>query len=111
MTSNYQNLFSVEPTESCPYCGETCHADFVDNGFGPYAVQCGPYHCDGCGASEVGPEGGGDEATGWYPPDSGQVSPYANTVNGVLVDHVTAKVMYDLGLLDRQPANNPPIDP
>lgn len=35
--------------------------------------------------------------TGYY---QGKISPYANTVGGVLVDHVQAKQMYDRGLLD-----------
>ena len=35
--------------------------------------------------------------TGFY---KGRISPYANTVNGNLVDHLTAKEMYDIGLLD-----------
>ena len=43
-----------EPTEACPYCGEEMRADFVDNGVG--MVQCGPYHCYKCNASEIGPE-------------------------------------------------------
>ncbi|MOA61597.1 hypothetical protein D3C78_1867770 [compost metagenome] len=40
--------------------------------------------------------------TNWYEPESKQVSPYANTVNGVLVDHKTAKIAYNLGLLDEK---------
>lgn len=43
-----------EPTEPCPYCKNDMHADFVDVGVG--SVQCGPYHCQTCGASEIGPE-------------------------------------------------------
>lgn len=31
-----------------------------------------------------------------------KISPYANTVNGQLVDHITAKAMYDIGLLDEK---------
>lgn len=46
------DIATVEPTEPCPKCGETCHADFVDIGFGPYSQQCGPYHCDACGWTE-----------------------------------------------------------
>jgi len=33
---DYSNTFCVEPIEKCPYCGADCHADFVDNSFGPY---------------------------------------------------------------------------
>ncbi|MMZ64521.1 hypothetical protein D1872_268590 [compost metagenome] len=39
---------------------------------------------------------------GWYDPSKKTVSPYANTVGGVLVDHRTAKAMYDIGLLDEK---------
>ena len=130
------------PTEKCAYCGSEMEADWVDNGVG--MVQCGPYHCFSCGASEIGPElydwyykdRNGETIylpgkrkycpwakkklklsgrpvlkpghpftekeleTGYYEPSSQKVSPYANTVNGVLVDHQTAKFMYELGLLD-----------
>lgn len=44
-----EDIATTEPTELCPKCREVCHADFVDNGFGPYAVQAGPYHCEKCG--------------------------------------------------------------
>ena len=37
--------------------------------------------------------------TGYY---QGKISPYANTVNGNLVDHKTAKEAYDVGLLDEK---------
>jgi len=80
-----------------------CEADFVDVGVG--MVQCGPYHCGACGASEIGPEGKAgctdeEQRTGWY--SGGKLSPYANTVGGQLVDHRTAKVAYDNGLLDEK---------
>ncbi|WP_214807518.1 hypothetical protein [Exiguobacterium sp. s102] len=39
---------------ACPYCDTKMEADFVDVGVG--YVQCGPYHCYSCGASEIGPE-------------------------------------------------------
>ncbi len=41
------------PDEPCPYCGEICSAEFVDVGVG--MVQCTPYHCHGCNATEMGP--------------------------------------------------------
>jgi len=112
------------PTHPCPYCHKPCEADWVDNGVG--MQQCGPYHCFACGASEIGPEMKFEELTdengwyvmgdvinhhdftdielktGWYEPNSGKISPHANTVNGQLVDHTTAKYMYDLGLLDEK---------
>ncbi|MCB0106339.1 MAG: hypothetical protein KDE53_10530 [Caldilineaceae bacterium] len=40
------------PDVPCPYCGEMCSAEFVDVGVG--MVQCGPYHCEVCGAIEIG---------------------------------------------------------
>lgn len=40
------------PLEKCPYCGTDCEADWVDVGVG--MVQCGPYYCQECRASEIG---------------------------------------------------------
>lgn len=42
-----------QPVTKCPYCQSECDADFVDVGVG--MIQCGPYHCFGCRASEIGP--------------------------------------------------------
>jgi hypothetical protein len=127
------------PSDTCPYCGASMEADWVDVGVG--MVQCGPYHCYACGASEIGPE-----LSDWYYKDregnvillpgrrkyfefmkkkgrtfgktvlkpghpfteeelkhgyyKGNISPYANTINGHLVGHRTAKAAYELGLLD-----------
>lgn len=139
------------PQQECPYCKNMMDADWVDNGVG--MVQCGPYHCHACGASEIGPELDNyyykdrdgntiylqskrvywktkrkgqrrkrhftnynnavlrpgapftqeEINTGFY---KGRISPYANTVNGVLVDHVTAKSMYKIGLLDEKDIPN-----
>ncbi|WP_419962149.1 hypothetical protein [Psychrobacillus sp. BM2] len=134
------------PERECPYCNESMEADFVDVGVG--MVQCGPYHCESCGASEIGPEWDDwcykdregntiytqgkrtyyswrkgrkkkhsetnyskrvirfdapvtteELETGYY---RGRISPYANTVGGELVDHITAKEMYNVGLLDEK---------
>lgn len=129
---------------TCPYCGNKTEADSVDVGVGH--IQCGPYHCESCGASEIGPEWDDwcykdregntiytqskrrywgfakkkyapktdyskrvikydapvtteELETGYY---KGRISPYANTVGGQLVDHVTAKDMYREGLLDEK---------
>lgn len=41
------------PSIACPYCGEQCNAEFVDIGVG--MQQCEPYHCEACGAIEIGP--------------------------------------------------------
>lgn len=135
------------PSKPCPYCSESMEADWVDVGVG--MVQCGPYHCQACGASEIGPEHDDwcykdrDGKTiytqakkkyfkylgkkvhpyphygkyvvrfdapftteelkiGYYNPTRKTISPYANTVGGTLVDHVTAKEMYNIGLLDEK---------
>lgn len=64
----------LEPKERCPYCMAMCCADFVDIGVG--MQQCGPYHCEACGASEIGAFDDYDEndmtanerRTGWYEP-------------------------------------------
>lgn len=61
-----------EPKERCPYCKALCCADFVDVGVG--MIQCGPYHCEACGASEIGPHdeprvlSAQEKHTGWYEP-------------------------------------------
>ena len=79
-----------EPTEKCPYCGHVCEADFVDVGIG--YQQCGPYHCDNCRASEIGPHDAPRELTArekethWYGPES-VPSEHANMLNGQFVSH------------------------
>lgn len=102
-TVNIRGSVWDEPEEPCPYCGAMCEADFVNIGVG--MQQCGPYHCEECGASEIGPEGSEgrsaeEKKTGWY--KGGMISPHANTVGGVIVDHETAKRLYELGLLDEK---------
>lgn len=134
------------PKEKCPYCNNECEADWVDNGVG--MVQCGPYYCRNCGASEIGScddigfdreifdnwmkenyvfkkindkyehifIGKGEKNfilpktstitqdewnKGWYKPNSPMGSS-VNTCNGVYVDHITAKKLYDKGLLDEK---------
>ncbi|MDK4729363.1 hypothetical protein [Rhizobium phaseoli] len=87
----------AQPTESCPYCGATCEADFVDVGIG--YTQCGPYHCEDCLASEIGPydekrELSEDERrTGWYRPGA-EPGSSANVIGGKIVGHATAKRVY-----------------
>lgn len=62
----------LEPKERCPYCAALCCADFVDVGVG--YVQCGPFHCEACKASEIGPHdeprplSAEEASTGWYGP-------------------------------------------
>ena len=93
------------PTKNCPYCGTECEADFVNVGVG--MVQCGPYYCLTCGASEIGAYDDETRATaeeskiGWYGPGR-PVSDKANTCMGVPVDHKTAKRLYEVGLLDKR---------
>ena len=117
------------PSQKCPYCSNDCEADWVDVGVG--MVQCGPYHCEVCHASEIGPEkrkwfklekvdgeyktiwlegapfNDNEKKYGWYDPEKGgKISPYANTVGGKLVDHITAKEAYNIGLLDEKEIDN-----
>jgi len=86
-----------EPTRNCPYCKTVCRADFVDIGVG--MQQCGPYHCDNCLASEIGPY---DEEralsevetrTGWYAPGA-EPGSSANVIGGRIVSHVQARETY-----------------
>lgn len=64
----------LEPKERCPYCGTKCFADFVDIGVG--FQQCGPFHCEACGASEIGAYDkdrvltAEERKCGWYAPHS-----------------------------------------
>ena len=49
----YSNCFNKEPKFVCPKCNTELHTDWVDNGFGAYAVQVSPYVCE-CGWVETG---------------------------------------------------------
>ncbi len=86
-----------EPTESCPYCETICRADFVDIGVG--MQQCGPYHCEACGASEIGPYDDDRPLTdqerecGWYGPAS-EPGSSANVIGGRIVSHQQARNTY-----------------
>lgn len=86
-----------EPTEACPYCQTICRADFVDIGVG--FTQCGPYHCEACGASQIGPYDEPRELTGvevhtnWYAPSS-QPGSSANVIGGRVVSHVQMRDTY-----------------
>lgn len=86
-----------EPTELCPYCKSPCRADFVDIGVG--YQQCGPYHCEQCRASEIGPFDEERELTdrekdtGWYAPKS-QPGSSANVIGGKIVSHVQMRRAY-----------------
>lgn len=86
-----------EPVEKCPYCGTYCRADFVDIGVG--FQQCGPYHCEECGASQIGPYDEDrsltpqEKETCWYAPKSPPGSS-ANVVGGKIVSYVQALAAY-----------------
>jgi hypothetical protein len=98
--------FRLEAEEAkkrdCPYCGQRCECDWVDVGV-VGEIPCGPYVCS-CGASSIGAFDG-NECTpeevrcGWYAPGR-PVSDKANTYNGEVVDHVTARELHRRGLLD-----------
>jgi hypothetical protein len=85
------------PTEACPYCQAKCDADFVDIGVG--FTQCGPYHCEQCGASEIGPNdeprelSEDEKRTGWYAPHS-EPGSSANVVHGKIVSHQVMRETY-----------------
>lgn len=86
-----------EPLEKCPYCGVECRADFVDIGIG--FEQCGPYHCENCGASEIGPYNEPRELTEeektkhWYNPGS-EPGSSANVIGGKIVTAEQMKKAY-----------------
>lgn len=76
--------------EKCPYCEAWCECDLVDVGVG--MVQCGPFHCDQCGASQIGPYDqereltAAEKQTGWYSPNS-EPGSSANVIGGKHVSH------------------------
>lgn len=88
----------AEPKERCPYCGALCCADFVDVGVG--MVQCGPFHCECCGASEIGihddprPLTEAEEKYGWYGPDSDHGSSANVDEHGNHVRYFEADTLY-----------------
>jgi hypothetical protein len=76
-------------TELCPYCRTKCECDLVDNGVG--LVQVGPYYCDNCRASQIGPCDENEafaceKIFGWYGPERPPGSS-ANVINGKVVSH------------------------
>ncbi len=87
-----------EPTENCPYCRESCSADFVDIGVG--FQQCGPYHCQNCGASQIGPNdkerplADWEKETGWYQPASPPGSSANVDHSGQIIGHREADDLY-----------------
>lgn len=87
------------PIMQCPYCSHPMEADWVDVGVG--MIQCGPYHCFDCHASEIGPESSvegfeeilnnEEKETGFY---RGRISPLANQHNGIPISHKAADALY-----------------
>lgn len=86
-----------EPTLACPYCDTVCRADFVDIGVG--MQQCGPYHCENCHASEIGPYdqerllSERETEVGWYAPNA-EPGSSANVIGGRIVSHAQARDTY-----------------
>jgi hypothetical protein len=93
-------LYGNQYVNFCPYCGDIMYCDTVDVGIG--YQQCGPYHCENCGASEIHPDDTlpldeDEQETGYY---KNRLSPIANQTNdGKLVNHKEALQLYPLGLL------------
>lgn len=96
------------PTEKCPYCREVCYADFIDIGVG--MTQCGPYYCEGCGATEIGSYDNRSGMTeierklGWWSPEHGPGSS-ANVIGGKVVGHAEMLDAYRTAFV-----NNPIYD-
>jgi hypothetical protein len=86
-----------EPIVHCPYCNTPTNADYVDVGIG--FVQCGPFHCTRCLASEIGPADkprvltAQEEDTGWYAPGA-EPGSSANVIGGAVVSAVAMRKVY-----------------
>ena len=95
---NGYNYGEGEPKERCPYCQSLCCADFVDIGVG--YTQCGPYHCENCGASEIGPYDENrslseiEKKTGWYAPGTPAGSSANVDDNGKHIRYFEADTLY-----------------
>lgn len=61
--------------------------------------QCGPYNCDSCHASQIGPYdedrpiSENEKQTGWYAPGE-KAGSTANVIGGRIVSHVQARNAY-----------------
>jgi len=91
--SNYNDPYP------CPYCGEDTWAEWCDVGVGH--VQCGPYHCLSCHASEIGPHDKEDreltseeKRTGWYAPGA-EPGSSANVIDGKIVTTKEMETVYE----------------
>lgn len=82
----------------CPYCGATTTCDTVDVGIGH--VQCGPFWCQECGASQIGPHDeerpltDREKETRWYEPGS-PCGSSANSIDGIPVSAELAQAVYE----------------
>lgn len=96
--SNGYTYGELEPKERCPYCGALCCADFVDVGVG--YIQCGPYHCERCGSSQIGPFDSehdwtdSERKTGWYEPGSPPGSSANVDDDGNIIRYFEADTLY-----------------
>jgi hypothetical protein len=94
-------------TTVCPYCGEGgCSAEWVDVGVG--MVQAGPFHCEACGAFELGPyddmtPSDEERRVGWYSPTRTELPCTVSTLDGRFLDSQTALSMYRQGLVEQVP--------
>jgi len=92
------NYNEQPPDQNCPYCGTPTCADFVDVGVG--FIQCGPYHCNSCGAYQIGPYDKHLELTdienqcGWYLPSTSKKFTSGNVIDNNFVTHDTALNAY-----------------
>lgn len=87
-----------EPQMPCPYCGKMCNADFVD--IGVAMQQCGPYHCEACGAVEIGPTTkpnrpltDKEREAGWLGGESKALTPLQQRVASMFKDLVSVDFM------------------
>ena len=91
----------------CPYCdSDNCEAEWVDVEVG--FIQCGPYICLDCGASEIGaydktPATELEKEKGWYAPDNH--SEHVSTISGKIINSAEALALYRAGVVDKIPFN------
>lgn len=93
--------------DTCPYCGDTsAEAEWCDVGVG--YVQSAPYHCEACGATEIGPYDKTspteqEKRTGWYAPNSKNLPDTISTLDGAFIDASLALSMYQRGMVPHVP--------
>lgn len=90
-----------EPIAACPYCSSECRADWCSVLDGPYEVQVGPFYCENCGASQIGPHDKSRVLTeeerkfGWYGPNT-ELGSSVNRVGNIPVSAALAKDLYKI---------------